>query len=151
MPKDLEFQIKADGNFLKIAPIGLIYYDSNSDWNKNWIRAAIKVQGGVFSGRYDADLTTFDFDNLKCDLEKLDGNLSGEMEFDDLEGFLSLKIVGDGTGNFVAEVTCNDTPDINSSELKFQIYFDQTYIKDMVHSLDEITKRYPIVGDYKKS
>ena len=111
----------------------------------------ITVQGGVFSGRYNADLTTFDFDNLKCDLEKLYVDLGGEMEFDDLESFLGLKIVGDGTGNFVAEVTCNDTPDIYSSELKFQISFDQTYIKDMVCSLDEITKRYPIIGDFKRS
>lgn len=121
------------------------------DWDKNWIRTVITVQGGVFSGRYNADLTTLDFDNLKCDLEKLYENLGGEMEFDDLEVFLSLKIVGDGTGNFVAEITCNDTPDINSSELKFQISFDQTYIKDMLRSLDQITKRYPIIGDFKKS
>ena len=91
MPEDLEFQIKSDGNFLKINPTGLIYYGSNLDWGKNWIRAMITVQGGVFSGKYNADLTTFDFDNLKCDLEKLDENLGGEMEFDDLEGFLSLK------------------------------------------------------------
>jgi hypothetical protein len=151
MLEDLEFQIKGDEDFLKLNPAGLIYYNSNLDWDKNWIRTVITVQGGVFSGRYNADLTTFDFDNLKFDLEKLYENLGDEMEFDDLEGFLSLKIVGDGTGNFVAEVTCNDTPDIHSSELKFQISFDQTYIKDMLRSLDEITKRYPIIGDFKRS
>ncbi|MCY4779077.1 hypothetical protein ORI89_05410 [Sphingobacterium sp. UT-1RO-CII-1] len=151
MNEDLEFQIKSDGDFVKLNPAGLIYYDSILDWDKNWIRTVITVQGGVFSGKYNADLTTFDFDNLKCDLEKLYDNLGGEMEFDDLEGFLSLKIVGDGTGNFVAEVTCNDAPGIYSSELSFQISFDQTYIKDMVRRLDEITKRHPVVGDFKKS
>ena len=38
MLEDLGFQIKADGDFLKVAPTGLIYYDSNLDWEKNWIR-----------------------------------------------------------------------------------------------------------------
>lgn len=148
MLDDLVFQIKDGGNYLKINPTGLINYGSSKDWDRNWIRAVISVQGGVFKGKYDADLTTFDFENLKQNLNSVYDNLKGKIEFRDLEGYVNLKIVGNGAGNFMANVVCNDKPGINVAELKFDLSFDQTFIKDMVRSLNEITKQYPVVADF---
>ena len=74
-----------------------------------------------------------------------------EIEFKDLEGYLTINIVGNGTGNFASQIICNDRPGIYSTELTFELGFDQTFIKEMVYNLNEITKSFPIVGDYNKN
>jgi len=68
---------------------------------------------------------------------------------DNLEHALQLKILGDGVGHFEVQVTANDNPDINSSNLSFTMAFDQTEIKNLVNQLDKITKAFPITGDFK--
>ena len=146
---NFEIEIRGSGNSIAIQAISLINYNSNLDWDKNWVKTKITATGGVFSGTYEADLTTFDFENLKQDLNSLYENLNGEIEFSDLEGFLKLEIKGDNTGNFNIQVTCNDQPGIYTSELVFEINFDQTYIKNLVNKLNNITRQFPIVGNFE--
>lgn len=96
-------------------------------------------------------MTTFDFLNFKHDLNFLYNNLSGKIEFKDLEGYLLIIIDGDGNGNFATKIVCNDRPGIYSTDLIFTLGFDKTFIKEMVYNLNEITKSFPIVGDYTKN
>ena len=151
MENELIFQLNDLGNFLIIQPIELEYEKSNLDWDCNWINCHIKVKSGSFNGSYKAELTTFDFENFKHDLNCIYNNLNGKIEFKDLEGYLTINIVGDGTGNFASQIICNDRPGIYSTELTFELGFDQTFIKEMVYNLNEITKSFPIVGDYNKN
>lgn len=151
MENELIFQLQDSGNFLLIQPIELEYEKSNLDWDRNWIKCKIKVNSGSFGGNYNAELTTFDFENFKSDLNFIYNDLKGKIEFKDLEGYLTINIVGDGTGNFAAKIICNDRPGIYSTELTFELKFDQTHIKEMVHKLNEITKSFPIIGDYNKN
>ncbi|MGV6943515.1 WapI family immunity protein [Sphingobacterium kyonggiense] len=148
--EDLKFEINVLGQYIRITPISKIYYDSNLDWDKNWIKTHIEVKSGSFMGCYKADLTTFDFKNLKENLSILYNNLNEEIIFKDLEGYLELIFKGDNTGNFTIQITCNDRPGIYSTELKFEMTFDQTYIKPLVMVLENITALFPIVGDYNK-
>ena len=151
MENELIFQLNDLGNFLIIQPIELEYEKSNLDWYCNWINCHIKVKSGSFNGSYKAELTTFDFENFKHDLNRIYNNLNGKIEFKDLEGYLTINIVGDGTGNFASKTICNDRSGIYSTELTFELGFDQTFIKEMVYNLNEITKSFPIVGDYNKN
>ncbi|MGX1641623.1 WapI family immunity protein [Sphingobacterium sp. NPDC055431] len=149
LDEDLKFEINASGNFIRITPIHRIIYFSDLDWDKNVINTRIEVKAGGFIGSYETDLTTFDFKNLKEDLSKLYNNLNEKIIFNDLEGYLQLIFEGDNTGNFTIQITCIDQPGIYSAKLKYEMLFDQTYIKPLIKILDDILKQYPIVGDNK--
>ncbi|MNT58872.1 hypothetical protein D3C72_1963360 [compost metagenome] len=123
----------------------MLVIDATSNWDKNWLKTKISVQAGAFSGIYDADLTTFDFENFKQDLNSLYENLNSEIEFKDLEGYLYMKIKGNGLGNINAEISCSDDPGINAATLNFELNFDQTYIKPVIQRLNNITNKYPVV------
>jgi hypothetical protein len=146
--ENLYFEINSQGNLLKIETLNQVYENSDLDWDNNWIKCKIYVSGGVFSGNYFAELQTVDFEKFKCDINSLYENLNGVIEFNDLEGYVNIEIKGDGIGHFKCITTCEDFPGINSATLSFEIDFDQTYIKKIVYQLNEITKKFPIKGNY---
>jgi hypothetical protein len=142
---DFTIGLHSGGQSISITVIGLLVIDATSNWDKNWLKTKISVQAGAFSGIYDADLTTFDFENFKQDLNSLYENLNSEIEFKDLEGYLYMKIKGNGLANINAEISCSDDPGINAATLNFELNFDQTYIKPVIQRLNNITNKYPVV------
>jgi len=146
--QDISFEIFDSGDLVRLEPIELIKYDSDLDWDRNWIKTKVTLKGGKFSGQYVGDFMTVDFEKFKQELSELYDNLSWTANFIDLEGYLNLKIIGDGLGHFEVNVLACDQPGINGSQLTFKMSFDQTQIKELVYQLDLITKEYPIVGDF---
>ncbi|MNK14533.1 hypothetical protein D3C87_326560 [compost metagenome] len=142
---DFTIGLHSGGQSISITVIGLLVIDATSSWDKNWLRTKISVQAGAFGGTYNADLTTFDFENFKQDLNLLYENLNSEIEFKDLEGYLYMKIKGNGLGNINAEISCTDNPEIYGATLDFELNFDQTYIEPVLQKLNNITNKYPIV------
>ena len=142
------FDLQNSGNIVRLEPIGLINYRSSIDWDNNWIKTKITIKGGAFGGQYEADVMTIDFERFKQELYALYNNLNGKAVFADLERVLKLEIQGDGLGHFEVKVTAHDEPCFGAN-LNFTMYFDQTYIKPLVHQLNEITKQFPIKGDFK--
>lgn len=145
--KELYFEIKDSGNFVRIEPQKLAKSNSELDWDNNWVISKFAVKGGSFSGNCSGELTTIDFEILKRELSKLYDKLDGKIEFEDLEGFLKISISGDGIGHFEAEIVACDN--IYESELRFSLHFDQTQIHEMVNQLDSITKEFSIRGNFK--
>ena len=146
---EIYFELKNAGDFVRLEPIELIDYKSNNDWDRNSIKTKITVKGGAFSGHYQADIMTVDFEKFKQDLDILYNNLKGGLIFENIEHAIQLQIVGDGNGHFEVKITANDSPGIYGNELRFTMAFDQTEIKTLVNQLDKITKRFPITGDSK--
>jgi hypothetical protein len=66
-----------------------------------------------------------------------------------LEGYLEMKITGDGIGHFEVNIKACDKPGIYGSCLTFSLNFDQTYIKKLTNKLDEIIKEFPVSGNLK--
>jgi hypothetical protein len=147
--EDLYFEIADGDSIVRIEPIVLLHKDSDNDWDKNCIKTNITVKGGSFTGKYNADFMTLDFEKFKQEFEKLYDNLSGYANFYGLESYLELKIKGDGIGHFEVDVTACDEPGINESKLNFTLSFDQTQIQELVRQLDNITKEFPVTGDIK--
>lgn len=145
--QEIYFEIFDSGDLVRLEPIELIRYNSDVEWDKNWIKTQVTIKGGKFSGQYTGDFMTFDFEKFKQELSILYDNLQGTANFNDLEGYLELKITGDGIGHFEVDVKACDQPGVNASELTFTMGFDQTEIKDLVNQLDRITKQFPITGD----
>lgn len=146
--QEIYFEIFDAGDLVRLEPIELIKYNSDVDWDKNWIKTNVTIKGGKFSGQYSGDFMTVDFEKFKQELSILYDNLQGTANFNDLEGFLELKITGDGIGHFQVNVKACDQPGVNASELTFTMGFDQTEIKDLLNQLDRITKQFPITGDF---
>jgi hypothetical protein len=87
------FEINNSGNLVRLEPVGLIKYNSDLDWDKNWVKTNVTIKGGMFSGQYEADFMTVDFERFKQELSPLYNNLKGTASFNDLEGYLKLKII----------------------------------------------------------
>lgn len=146
--REIYFEIFDAGDMVRLEPLELIKYDSDLDWDKNWVKTNVTVKGGKFSGQYSGDFMTVDFAKFKQELSLLYNNLKGTAKFNDLEGYLELKITGDGIGHFGVDVKACDHPGIYASELTFTMGFDQTVIKDLINQLDIITQQFPIIGDF---
>lgn len=147
--QEIYFELFDAGDIVRLEPLELIKYDSDLDWDKNWIKTKVTVKGGKFSGQYSGDFMTVDFEKFKQELSRLYNDLKGTANFNDLEGYLELKIIGDGIGHFEVNVKACDQPGVNASELTFTMTFDQTELKELVNQLNRITKKFPIVGDFK--
>jgi hypothetical protein len=146
---ELYFEITDCGNSIRLEPVELVKYDSELVYDKNRIKTKVTVKGGNFSGQYFGDFSTIDLENFRLDLHRLYDNLNSTVRFCDLEGYLDIRIIGDGIGHFQVKVRACDVPGIYGSELSFEMAFDQTEIKNLERQLYEITKLYPIIGDFK--
>ena len=136
-------------NLVRLEPIELVNINSTLDWDNNFIKTKIILKGGAFSGQYIADIMTIDFEKFKQELGPLYDNLGGSATFADLEHALELKIKGDGIGHFEVNAKAFDKPNIDRSVLTFTMSFDQTELKSIMNQLDRITKKFPIVGNFK--
>jgi hypothetical protein len=137
--QDIYFELFDEGDIVRLEPLEFIYDDSDLDWDRNWIKTNVTIKGGKFSGQYTCEFMTVDFEKFKQELSRLNDNLQGTANFKDLEGYLELKITGDGIGHFEVAVKACDQPGVHASELTFTMGFDQTELKERVHQLDRIT------------
>ena len=136
------------GDIIRLEPIHLTYPKAVEDWDRNWIKTSVTVKGGVFSGQFIADFLTTDFESFKRQLKILDNDFNAGATFEPMEGQLTMKIKGDGLGNF--ELDCKASPEPHLGQtLSFSINFDQTEIKGYIRQLDKITRAFPITGDLK--
>jgi len=133
---DIYFEIFDAGDIVRIE---FASNDRSSElgWDNEWIKTKVIVKGGKFSGQYNAEFMTFDFENFKKELEPLYDNLNGSANFNGLEGQLELRISGDGLGHFDVNVIACDQPGVGG-KLTFTMAFDQTMIKELVVQLDNI-------------
>jgi hypothetical protein len=140
---ELFFELKCDGDSIKITPIKFIIYNSEYSWDKNWIKTQIDIKAGVFTGTYLGEFMTHDFVNFKKELQNLYINLNSSAKFEGLEGYLKIDIKGDGVGHLNAVCVANDHPGYGN-ELTSHFYFDQTYIPHLVKQLDKINEYFPV-------
>lgn len=145
----MEFEIADNNNSLKILILELMYPDADLDWDRNMLKGRIIINAGTFIGDYIAEIATFDLIALKEGLLALYNNLSGAFNFETIERHLSININGDGLGHFICDCIANDDPGVDGTELKFNLFFDQTWINDFVKQLDLITNAYPLIGNLK--
>jgi len=140
------FELKDSGDFIRIGLSKLNYPNAELDWDRNWIKSNVEVKAGGFSGQFECDLMTTDFERFKQSLSKLYDKLDGTASFNSYEGQVEIKIEGDGIGHFVADCSVMDNVGIGN-QLDFEINFDQTIIPEMLRQLNCITKIFPILGD----
>ncbi len=140
------FELRGDGDFIRIELTGLTYPKAELDWDRNWIRSKVAVEAGGFSGKFECYLMTTDFERFKQELSRIYNTLDGTALFNTLEGQVKIEIRGDGIGHFEANCSVMDFAG-TGNKLVFDINFDQTVIPGMVRQLDNIIRIYPISGN----
>ena len=140
------FGLKDGGDFVRIEPLQAVKYDSDLNWDRNWINTKVFVKAGAFNGEYVADFMTTDFELFKRAIKELNNNFTGEAKFEPLERQLILQIKGDGLGHFKVNGITEDQPGYGN-KLSFCLSFDQTILTSLIDKLDNITKAFPISGD----
>jgi hypothetical protein len=143
------FEISDAGNSLKIEVLEYCKYNNVIDWDRNWVKAKVSIKSGAFLGDYIADFMTLDFKEFRKQLSYLYDNLAASTSFNDLEGYLDLKIKGDGIGHFELNGIACDAPGVFGSTLNFTLYFDQTNLQGFVKMLDTINQQFPVIGNFK--
>jgi hypothetical protein len=142
--EDLHFEIKDSGNFIHIDVLGLEHTSAENEWDRRWLQTKISVKAGAFIGSYKASLINDDFVTLYKEFSKLYDNLHGEINFECLEDHLKIEIKSDGIGHFNTKVVSKDNCS-NGAELTFYLYFDQTFLPEIIRSLERIIKNYPAI------
>ena len=75
----------------------------------------------------------------------LENNLAGTAEFSTMESQIELLLRGDGIGHVSVEGTVFDQAGVGN-KLSFRLEIDQTYLPQIVRSLDDVLQRFPVLG-----
>lgn len=136
------FEITDNDNSIRIEIINQPYSNSEIDYDKNWLKASVKVKVGAFSGDFFADLQTYDFKIFMEELEIAFNNLNRNAMFEGIESQVKIHLTGNGTGNFEVNFSLMDKAGFGN-ELKGEFIIDQTRLPEIINQLSAINTLYP--------
>jgi hypothetical protein len=135
-----------ENEYLTIEVSGRSHPDCTDFWDGNWLRAKVEVASGGFRGRVSGDLRAEEFSRFYEELSRLRESLRGTAGFATLEGWLSIRVVGDGRGHMRFECRIMDQPGIGNF-LTCTFDLDQTFLEPTLLRLRETLDRYPVIGE----
>jgi hypothetical protein len=103
------------------------------------------VSAGAFRGKVDGLLRNEDLARFLPSVERLSEQLSGEALFDTIEGWLDVRLAGDGRGHVELRGQIVDAP-ADGNSLEFRLSLDQTYLPPLMVQLRSALEQFPIVG-----
>lgn len=131
--------------FLRVYARQRTHPQSNDDGGGNWISCDIDVAVGGFRGRVNADLRSEEFLRFRNEARDLYVRLNGTANFSTMEGWLTIRLIGEGRGHIAAECELHDQPGCGN-RLTFKLQFDQTYLPDLITGLERIVSEFPVLG-----
>ena len=133
------------GEFLTITVLGRSHPGSTDFWDGNWVRAAVEVSAGGFRGEVCGDLRADELAAFAGQLAHLQESLRGEAAFDTMEGWLSLRVTGNGRGHLTFRCVIRDEPGVGNT-LDCVLATDQTFTRSTVAELAAVVQAFPVVG-----
>lgn len=131
--------------FLSLTVHGRSRPDTSDYWDGNWLWCSAEVSAGAFRGTVDCMLRNEDFARFLPRLERLLESLDGEALLDTLEGWLDLRLTGDGRGHMDLRGQLVDAP-MDGNSLEFRLSLDQTYLPPLIAQLRAVLAQFPVVG-----
>ncbi len=114
-------------------------------WDGNFLRCTAEVSAGAFRGSVSNLLRNEDLARFLARVEDLYQRLEGEALFDTLDGWLDLRLIGDGQGHIeVRAVLCDDP--VHGNTLEFQLHFDQSFLPALMEQLRTALEQFPVLG-----
>jgi hypothetical protein len=114
-------------------------------WDGNWLACTAEVAAGAFRGTMDRLIRNEDLARFLHDLERMAGGQDVWPCLEALEGWLSLRLVGDKRGRIEAKGELEDDP-AGGNALEFRLSIDQTYLPPLVAQLRAVLAEFPVVG-----
>ena len=139
------FEINDGTDFIRIDVIKQNFPNTELDWDKNSVNCVISVKAGAFSGKFDADLMSTDFELFKKELEIVYENLNRTAIFEGIESQVTIRIEGDGIGHLKTRCWLGDYAG-TGNELNCELNFDQTGLPKLIEQLDKITSEFKVYG-----
>jgi hypothetical protein len=138
--------IGCQSEHLMLRPLRRAFPERTDEWDGNALVVDVTVQVGAFSARIEASfMWAQEFERFRDQFVALHRSLKGEAEFANIDGWVSIRVVGDGLGHLTARCKVTDQPGTGSS-LAFELAFDQTEMPPMIEALDAIVRAFPVIG-----
>jgi hypothetical protein len=134
------------GGFLTIALLGRSHPGATDYWDGNWVRAAVEVAAGEFRGSAGGDVRAEEVAQFHDQLARLQQSLRGTAEFQTMEGWLSIRVTGDGKGHMEFRCVIRDQPGIGNA-LDCTLATDQTFTRATVTALAAAVQAFPVIGE----
>jgi hypothetical protein len=133
------------GGFLTLTLIGRSHPGASDYWDGNWITASVEVQAGGFRGSVRGHLRAEELAAFYYQLARLQESLRGTAEFATREGWLSIRVEGDGRGHMVCRCVVRDEPGVGNT-LDCTLATDQTFTRATVAELAAAVQAFPVIG-----
>jgi hypothetical protein len=133
------------GGFLTITLVGRSHPGASDYWDGNWVMASVGVQAGGFRGSVGGHLRAEELADFHEQLARLQESLRGTAEFATMEGWLSIRVEGDGRGHMECRCVIRDEPGIGNT-LDCTLSTDQTFTRSTVAELAAAVQAFPVVG-----
>jgi len=130
---------------LTLTAHGRAHPDAADYWDGNWLSCTAETRAGAFRGSLDGLLRNEDLARLLAGMEQLHQRLVGEAMLDTLEGWVELRLVGDGRGHVEGSGHLCDAP-VHGNTLAFRLSLDQSFLPAIMAQLRAAIKRFPVVG-----
>jgi hypothetical protein len=135
-----------DTDGIGLSVIGRSHPGATDFWDGNWLRTRAFGRVGGFTVDLVADLRAEEFAQFRRGLERMYALVAVKASFRTLEAYLALDLHRDEVGHVRVEVELMDRPAIGNL-LRCSIDIDLTYLPSIINSLDEILRRWPILGN----
>jgi hypothetical protein len=118
--------------------------DSTDYWDANWLVCTAEVAASTFRGSVDSSLITEDLVQFHQQVQQLYERPGGEAELTTMEGWLTLRLTGDGRGHVEATCRLRD-PAASANTLECCLNLDQSYLPPLLRQLATVLKTYPVL------
>jgi hypothetical protein len=133
------------GDFLILTLSGRSYPGATDYGGGNWVRAAVEMAAGGFRGSVTGDLRAEELVQFHDQLADLQLSLRGSAQFATMEGWLCIRVTGDGRGHMELRCTVRDTS-ASGNMLDCTLAADQTFTRRAVAQLAAAVQAFPVIG-----
>ena len=144
--EQLAVVVGSSGARVEVRPLMRSHAGASDYWDGNWIDCLITATAGGFRAACEACLRAEELAGFRRDLERLHRELQGRGGFKSMEDWLTIEVVGDGSGHFKGPCRLRDRAG-DGNMLLFEMAFDQTDIPAMLDQMRKIESAFPVIGD----
>lgn len=141
----MKFHLIGEKTVIEIDILAREYPNSCDYWDGNWLVSNVKIEIPGYNVNFNASLRADEISEFMKGLMLMHRNLSGEAKLTSLESYIHLEGEIDKLGqiHWFGE-TCY--PAGSGAVLTFEVDSDQSYLKDLIKELEDISYVYPVIG-----
>ena len=125
---------------------GRAHPDFDDYWDGNWLSSTIRVDVAGWRGEFGADLHVSEFEEFLPEVRRLHSDLTGTADYLTMDGYLWMKLIGDGRGGIEVQGEVTDSPGYGNT-LSFRFGLDQTFLPALTRDLEAALREFPALGE----